>query len=99
MEKNEKLTGIQEQEKEKVVTIPIKEINQLKVILAIWYSYVLSKSNESFPQQSAQALKTPIVYNIEKDELELILSGTEEMLKELTQHIQQLNQTIKQQKK
>lgn len=84
---------------EKVITIKIKDINQLKIILATWYSYLLTKNKNDKKQIDFQeAIKTPIIYNIEKDELELLLTGTQEMLEELNQYVQNLNQELKKKK-
>ncbi|MFN3604061.1 MAG: hypothetical protein ACK4UJ_05060 [Leptonema sp. (in: bacteria)] len=80
----------------KVVTIKIKDIQQLKIILSTWYSYLLNKLSLKTLQEKEfqESVKTPIMYNIEKDELELLLYGTEEMLKELNSYVQDLNKEI-----
>ncbi len=85
-------------DKEKVVSIKIKDLQQLKIILATWYSYLISKQKES-SIDFQEAIKTPIIYNIEKDELELLITGTEEILNELNLYVQNLNQDIKHKKK
>jgi glycerol kinase len=83
--------------KEKVIAIKIKDINQLKIILATWYSYLLTKNKENLTDFQ-EAIKTPIIYNIEKDELELLLTGSYEMLQELNHFIQNLNKEFKKKK-
>jgi len=84
-------------EQDKVVTIKIKDLQQLKILLATWYSYLLSKNNDpNFDLQ--EAIKTPIIYNIEKDELELLLTGSQEMLSELSQYVDSLNKKLKDKK-
>lgn len=86
---NNNITG-----REKVVTIKIKDLQQLKIILATWYSYLISKQKEK-TIDFQEAIKTPIIYNIEKDELELLITGTEDVLKELNLYVQNLNHDIK----
>jgi len=84
-------------EQNKVITIKVKDLQQLKIILATWYSYLLSKNKDpNFDLQ--EAIKTPIIYNIEKDELELLLTGSQEMLSELNQYIDSLNKKLKDKK-
>lgn len=80
----------------KVVSIKIKDLQQLKIILSTWYSYLINKTNNNKLEQFEfqEAIKTPILYNLEKDELELLLYGTEEMLKDLNSYIENINLEI-----
>ncbi len=81
---------------EKVITIKIEDINQLKIILATWYSYLLSKNHSQIEIQTL--MKIPVFYNIEKDELELIISGSEHILKELNEYVSHLNNSLRNKK-
>ncbi|EMJ98536.1 hypothetical protein AB3N61_10495 [Leptospira sp. WS58.C1] len=69
-------------EAEKVISVPIKELPHLKVILAGWYNFL----KDSYDQKAIDAnafkdsLKTNVVYNIDSDQVELLLSGTEQLL-------------------
>ncbi|TGK03590.1 hypothetical protein EHQ81_09720 [Leptospira selangorensis] len=69
-------------EAEKVISVPIKELPHLKVILAGWYNFL----KDSYDQKTIDAnafkdsLKTNVVYNIDSDQIELLLSGTEQLL-------------------
>lgn len=80
----------------KVVSIKINDLQQIKIILSTWYSYLINKiNNNKLPQSEFQeAIKTPILYNLEKDELELLLYGSEEMLKDLNNYIENINLEI-----
>ncbi len=87
-------------QEKKLVTIKIKDTQQLKIILSMWYSYLINQYNQKIIEESdfKELIKTPILYNIEKDELELMLYGTEDMLKELNTYLQNLSKEIKKKK-
>lgn len=67
---------------QKAITIPIKELSHQKIILAAWYNFL----KESFDSQTIQAeefsesLKANVVYDLDKDQIELVLTGKEDLL-------------------
>lgn len=66
----------------KVISIATKEIPHMKVILAGWYSFL----KDSFDKKSITSeefkeyLHANVVYNLDKDQIELLLAAREEVL-------------------
>lgn len=87
-------------QEKKIVTIKVRDIRQLKIILSMWYGYLLNQYNQKIIEESdfKEAIQTPIIYNMEKDELELLLYSTEDMLKELNSYIENLSKEISKKK-
>jgi len=73
----------------KIVSIGIKELSHQKVILAAWYNFL----KESYDQKKctseefSEFLKAHIMYDLDKDQIELLLSGTESLLEEFKKSI------------
>ncbi|EPG67638.1 hypothetical protein ACE5IS_04250 [Leptospira wolffii] len=69
-------------EAEKVISVPIKELPHLKVILAGWYNFLKDNYDQKKIDANSfkESLKTNVVYNIDLDQIELLLSGTEQLL-------------------
>ena len=72
---------------EKVISMPIKEIPDLKVILATWYTFLRDQMHQIDKNDFTRFLKTPVVYNLEKDEIEILFTGTEELLKKFSDYV------------
>lgn len=71
---------------QKAISIPIKDLSQLKVVLAAWYAY-LRDSKELSHAELTDCLKTPTIYNLEKDEIELFFTGSIELLDSFKKHV------------
>jgi len=73
----------------KVISIGIKELSHQKVILAAWYNFLKQSfdqkklSNEDF----SDSLKAHVMYDLDKDQIELMLSGPENLLEEFRKSI------------
>ncbi|GBF50670.1 hypothetical protein LPTSP4_21970 [Leptospira ryugenii] len=73
----------------KIITIGIKELSHQKVILAAWYNFL----KESYDQKKLSGeeftdfLKAHVMYDLDKDQIELMLSGTEPLLEEFKKSI------------
>jgi len=72
---------------EKVISMPIKDLSDLKVILATWYSFLREQLDTIPKDDFTRFLKTPVVYNIEKDEIEILFTGTEDLLKKFSDYV------------
>ncbi|KAB2934919.1 MAG: hypothetical protein F9K24_03825 [Leptonema illini] len=68
---------------EKILSVKVRDLHQLKLVLATWYSYLREKSATLDEEQFRNALRTPVVYDIEKDEIELLIPGSEGLLSDL----------------
>ncbi len=69
---------------EKILSVKVRDLHQLKLVLATWYSYLREKSASLDEEQFRNALRTPVVYDIEKDEVELLIPGSEGLLSDLS---------------
>ncbi|TGL53589.1 hypothetical protein EHQ59_08340 [Leptospira kemamanensis] len=73
----------------KIITIGIKELAHQKVILAAWYNFL--KENFDAKKVSAEEftlyLQAHVMYDLDKDQIELMLSGTESLLEEFRKSI------------
>ncbi|AAN49823.2 hypothetical protein ACO2J1_04390 [Leptospira interrogans] len=69
-------------EPEKVISIPIRELPHLKVLLAGWYNFLKESYDQKTIDQSEfkDALKSNVVYNIDQDQVEVLLAGKESLL-------------------
>ena len=65
---------------EKVITMPVREIADVKVILATWYKFLQDQADKLNAEEFSRSLKTPIILNLETDELELLFTGSNELL-------------------
>ena len=73
--------------REKAISMPIKEIADLKVILATWYTFLRDQMHQIERDDFTRYIKTPVVYNLEKDEIEILFTGTEELLKKFSDYV------------
>ncbi len=66
----------------KAITIPTKELSHQKIILAAWYNFL----KESFDghtidsQEFTEFLKANIVYDLDRDQIDLILTAKDSVL-------------------
>lgn len=73
----------------KIITIGIKELPHQKVILAAWYNFL----KEAFDQKKITAeefsdsLQAHVMYDLDKDQIELMLAGSESLLEEFKKSI------------
>jgi hypothetical protein len=74
-------------EKDKAISLPVKEITHLKVILATWYSFLRDQSANLSKEDFTRFLKTPVIYDLEKDQIELLFTGTEKLLSQFKEHV------------
>lgn len=67
---------------QKAITVPTRELSHQKIILAAWYNFL----KEAFDQGKIQTieftdyLKANVVYDMDKDQIELVLTGNQEIL-------------------
>ena len=73
-------------EEEKVISMPVKEIAHMKVILATWYAFLRDQENLS-SEEFSRYLKTPVIYNLEKDVIEVLFAGSAELLEAFKNHV------------
>ncbi|EKJ87767.1 hypothetical protein [Leptospira meyeri] len=73
----------------KIITIGIKELAHQKVILAAWYNFL--KENFDAKKVSAEEftlyLQAHVMYDLDKDQIELMLSGPEMLLEDFKKSI------------
>ncbi|EMN12258.1 hypothetical protein LEP1GSC055_1600 [Leptospira borgpetersenii str. Brem 307] len=69
-------------EPEKVISIPIRELSHLKILLAGWYSFLKENYDQKQIDQNEfkDALRSNVVYNIDQDQVEVLLAGKETLL-------------------
>jgi len=69
---------------DKVFTLSIRELSHLKLVLAAWYSFLQENfdKNELQREEFHQLLQTNVIYNLKADEIELMLSGSDDLLNE-----------------
>ena len=72
---------------EKAISMPVKDIAQLKVILATWYAFLRDISGNFAQKDYSRYLKTPVIYDLSKDRIEIMFTGSEELLQEFKSHI------------
>lgn len=71
---------------EKVISMPVKEIAHMKVILATWYAFLRDQENLT-SEEFSQYLKTPVIYNLEQDAIEILFAGSDELLQAFKNHV------------
>ncbi len=71
---------------EKVISMPVKEITHMKVILATWYAFLRDQENLS-SEEFSKYLRTPVIYNLEKDVIEILFAGSGELLEAFKTHV------------
>jgi hypothetical protein len=72
---------------DKAISLPVKEITHLKVILATWYSFLRDQADSLSQEDFTRYLNTPVIYDLEHDEIELLFTGSEELLNRFKDHI------------
>lgn len=72
---------------DKAISLPVKEITHLKVILATWYSFLRDQSDRLSKEEFTRYLNTPVIYDLEHDEIELLFTGSEELLGRFKDHV------------
>ncbi len=74
---------------EKVITLSVKELPHLKIILSAWYNFLKeSYDKKKFTSEEfTEFLKTPVMYDLDKDQIELMFCGKEEILEEFRELI------------
>lgn len=73
-------------EEEKVISMPVKEIAHMKVILATWYAFLRDQEHLS-SEEFSRYLRTPVIYNLEKDVIEILFAGSAELLEAFKKHV------------
>jgi hypothetical protein len=73
----------------KIITIGIKELAHQKVILAAWYNFLKESfdSKKLTSDEFTEYLKAHVMYDLDKDQIELMLSGSEPLLEEFKKSI------------
>ncbi len=72
---------------EKAISMPVKDIPQLKVLLAAWYSFLREESDNFSKGDFSRYLKTPVIYDLSRDEIEILFTGSEELLGHFRDHV------------
>ncbi|WCL50398.1 hypothetical protein [Leptospira sp. GIMC2001] len=67
---------------QKAITIPTKELSHQKIILAGWYNFLKETfdSGKISSDEFTDFLRANVVYDMDKDQVDLILTGTQEVL-------------------
>lgn len=78
-------------ENEKLISMPIKDLAQLKIVLATWYSFLKDQAGSLSEEAFASSLKTPVLYDLEKDQIEVLFTGSRELLKKFSDYVFQTN--------
>ncbi|MCZ8344537.1 MAG: hypothetical protein O9301_16000 [Leptospira sp.] len=73
----------------KIITIGIKELAHQKVILAAWYNFLKENfdAKKLTADEFTQYLEAHVMYDLDKDQIELMLSGSESLLDEFRKSI------------
>ncbi len=74
-------------ENEKLISMPIKDLAQLKIVLATWYSFLKDQAGSLSKEAFASSLKTPVLYDLEKDQIEVLFTGSQELLKQFSDYV------------
>jgi len=72
---------------DKAISLPVKEITHLKVVLATWYAFLRDQMDSLTKEDFSRYLKTPVIYDLEKDEIEVLFTGSSELLGKFKDHI------------
>lgn len=67
---------------QKAITVPTKELSHQKIILAAWYHFLKETfdNGKISAEEFTEFLKANVVYDIDKDQVDLMLSGTQDVL-------------------
>lgn len=67
---------------QKAITIPTKELSHQKIILAAWYNFLKESFDEGniTNQEFSEFLRANVVYDLDKDQIDLILTGNDSIL-------------------
>lgn len=67
---------------QKAITIPTKELSHQKIILAAWYNFLKESFDDGkiSSDEFTDFLKANVVYDLDKDQIDLILTGNETIL-------------------
>lgn len=73
----------------KALTIPTKELAHMKVILAAWYNFLkeIHDSGKIPVEEFTEFLKANVVYDMDKDQVDLILHGKDEILIQFKEYV------------
>lgn len=74
---------------DKIISIPVKEIAHLKVMLATWYAFLRDQADSLSNEEFSRFLNTPVILDLEKDEIQLMFTGTEDLLNRFKKFIQE----------
>lgn len=72
---------------EKAISLPVRDLEQLKIMLAAWYAYLKEASDNFSRGEFSRYLKTPVIYDIANDRLEILFTGDEDLLKRFKDHV------------
>lgn len=72
---------------QKVISMPIKDIDQLKIVLATWYSFLREQADRMTDTDFANSLKAPVIYDLEKDQVEILFTGSKSLLDEFSDFV------------
>jgi len=75
---------------EKMLSVKVRDLHQLKLLLATWYTYLREKASSLDEDEFRSALRTPVVYDIEKDEIELLIPGSFGLLSDLNDFLRSI---------
>ena len=67
-------------DQQKVISMPIKDIEQLKIVLATWYTFLRDQSASMTDEEFANSLKAPVIYDLEQDHIEILFTGSHTLL-------------------
>lgn len=73
----------------KALTIPTKELSHMKVILAAWYNFLqeFHNSGKIHLDEFTEFLKANVIYDLDKDQIDLILTGKDEILHQFKEYV------------
>ncbi|MBI3395003.1 MAG: hypothetical protein HY042_04135 [Spirochaetia bacterium] len=72
---------------DKAISLPVKEVSHLKIMLATWYSFLREQVDSLSKEEFSRFLTTPVIYDLNKDEIEILFTGSEELLKKFKEHV------------
>jgi hypothetical protein len=73
----------------RILSFAIKELSHQKVILAAWYNFLKEENDAGklASEEFIEFLRASVVYDLDKDQIELVLSGSEELLEKFHKSI------------
>ncbi len=72
---------------DKAISLPVKEIAHLKIMLATWYAFLRDQADSLPPEEFSRYLTTPVLYDLNKDEIEILFTGSTELLNRFREHV------------